>query len=112
MFSHLSYAVSVWGSSLKQHLVKRIEHLQNHAVHLLFHLHKFDHITEYYCRVGWLPFPKLVKYHSLCIIFHQFHCYGRGISLVPPIQFGWLTAYHTRTKDHFSHPVKCRLSFT
>ena len=45
VFSHLTYGVSVCGSSLKQHLVKRIERLQNHAVRLLFHLHKFDHIT-------------------------------------------------------------------
>ena len=105
VFSHFTYAVSVWGSSLKQHLVKRIKRLQNCAVHLLFHLHKFDHITEYYRHVGWLPFPELVKYHSLCIIFHQFYCYGRGIPLEPLIQFGRLTAYHSRTKDYFSHPV-------
>ena len=112
MFSHLTYAMSSWGSSLKQHLAKCLECLQNRAVRLLFHLHKFDHITEYYCRVGWLPLPELIKYHSLCIIFHQFHCYGRGIPLEPPIQFGRLTDYHTRTKDYFSHPVRCRLSLT
>ena len=76
VFSHLIYAVSVWGLPLKQHLMTRIEHLQNRAVHLLFHLPKFDHITEYYRQVGWLPFPDLIKYHSLCIMFYQFHSYG------------------------------------
>ena len=29
VFSHLSYSVSVWGVSLKQHLVKRLERLHN-----------------------------------------------------------------------------------
>lgn len=38
VFSHLTYAMSVWGSSLKQHLVGRLERLQNRAVRLLFHL--------------------------------------------------------------------------
>ena len=61
VLSHLTCAMSVWGSSLKQHLIKRLERLQNRAVHLLFHLHKFDHVTEYYCRVGWLPFSELIK---------------------------------------------------
>ena len=55
---------------------------------------------------------KSVSYHSLCIMFHQFHGYGKGIPLEPPILFGRLTDYHTRTKDFFSHPVRCRLSFT
>ena len=69
VFSHLTYAMSVWGSSLKQHLVGRLERLQNRAVRLLFHLCKYDHITEYYHRVGWLPLSQLIKYHSLCTIF-------------------------------------------
>ena len=43
--------MSVWGSSLKQHSVQRLERLQNCADRLLYHSHKFDHITEYYRRV-------------------------------------------------------------
>ena len=112
VFSHLTYAISVWGPSLKEHLAKRLEHLQNRAVCLLFHLHKFDHIIDSYHRVGWLPLSELIKHHSLCIMFHQFHGCGRGIPLEPPILFGRLTDYHTRTKDFFSHSVRCRLSFT
>jgi len=68
VFSHLSYSISVWGVSLKQHLEKCLECLQNRAVHLLFHLQKFDHVTSYYRRVSWLP-SNLIKYHSvLCFI--------------------------------------------
>ena len=112
VFSHLTYAMSVWGSSLKQHLVGHLERLQNRAVCLLFHLHKYDHITGYYHCVGWLPLSQLIKYHSLCTMFHQFRCDGKGIPLEPPIQFGRLTNHHTRTKYFFSHPERCRLSFT
>ena len=91
--------MSDWGLSLRQHLVKHLEHLQNCAVHLLFHLHKFDHIKEYYHQSEWLSFPELNQYHSLCVRLHQFHCCGRGIELEPPIQFSQLTDYHTRTKN-------------
>ena len=71
-----------------------------------------DHITGYYHRVGWLPLSQLIKYHSLCTMFHQFRCDGKGIPLEPPIQFGRLTNHYTRTKYFFSHPERCRLSFT
>ena len=64
---------------LKQNLAKCLECLQNHAVHLLFYLQKFGHITEYYHRVESYHFQK-------CFIL---------------IQFGWLTDYHTSTKDFF-----------
>ena len=103
VFSHLSYSISVWGVSLKQYLVKRLERLQNRAVRLLFHLQKFDHVTCYYRRVSWLPFSDLIKYHSMCVMFHQFRGCGKGILLKPPIQFGQLTDYHTRTKDFFTY---------
>ena len=46
VFSHLTYAISVWGVSLNQHLVECLKHLQSHSVHLLYHLHWFDHITD------------------------------------------------------------------
>ena len=103
LFFHLSYSISVWGVSLKQHLVKRLERLQNHAVRLLFHLQKFDHVTCYYRRVSWLPFSDLIKYHSMCVMFHQFRGCGKGILLKPPIRFGRLTDYHTRTRDFFTY---------
>ena len=76
-----------------------LEHLQNRAVRLLFHLHKFDHITEYYQFVKWLPFS---------IMFHQFYCYGKGIPLEPPIQFGWLTTIIPELRIFF---IPCEVSF-
>ena len=112
VLSHLSYSISAWGVSLKQHLVNHLERIQNRAARLLFHLQNFDHVICYYLCVSRLPFFDLIKYYSMCVMFHQFCGYGQGILLEPPIQFGRLTDYHTRTKDFFSHPMRCRLSFT
>ena len=46
--SHLYYAFPVWGPFLLQCHVTRIQQLQNHAVRLMYRLHTYDHITEYY----------------------------------------------------------------
>ena len=112
VFSHLSYSISVWGVSLKQHLVKRLERLQNRAVRLLFHLQKFDHVTCYYRRVSWLPFSDLIKYHSMCVMFHQFCGCGKGILLKPRPLFSLAGLLITITELKFAHTMRCRSSFT
>ena len=63
--------MSDWVLSLTQQSVQHLGHLQNHAVRLLYHLHKFDHGTEYYRQVEWLPLPKLITFHSLSVMFHH-----------------------------------------
>ena len=61
----------------------------------------------------WLPFSKFVMYHSLFLMFfHYHHDYGRAVSLEPPLQFGNLSVYLTRTKSFFAHTMRCCLSFT
>ena len=78
---------------------------QNRATRLLYHLHCSDHVTVHYRSAKWLPFSQLVKYHSVYIMFYQYHHdYGRGIPLEPPIQFGKVSKYHTRTKENFAQP--------
>ena len=67
--SHLYYALPVWGPSLLQCHVARIQQLQNRAVRLICRLHKYDHIMEYYNRLHWLKFPHLINFNSvLCFI--------------------------------------------
>ena len=118
VFSHLAYALSVWGPSVKQQSVQRLQQsvqrlqrFQNRAIRLLYHLQCFDHVTVHYRSAKWLPFS-LVKYHTVCIMFYQYHHdYGQGIPLEPPIQFGKLSKYHTRTKENFAQPLRCHLSF-
>ena len=73
VMSHLNYALPVWGTSLTQQNISRIQRLQNRAVRLLYHLNKYDHITSYYNRLQWLKFEQLVKFHTTCIMFHYFH---------------------------------------
>ena len=83
----------------------RIQQLKKRAVRLIYRLHKYDHITEYYNRLRWLKFPQLVHLTlsvlfsiSINIIqegFHFFVQFSLGIRLVTilglhhilPIQF-------------------------
>ena len=48
VLSHMQYALPVWGPSLYQHHLQRLQRLQNHAVRLIFSLNKFDHVSDYY----------------------------------------------------------------
>jgi len=78
------------------------------GVRLIYRLHKYDHITEYYNRLRWLKFPQLIHFNSVCSVFHQYqHHSSRGIPLLPPIQFGNQTCYNTRTAPYFANPVQC-----
>ena len=81
VFSHLTYALPVWGTSVKQSLTQRLVRFQNRAVRLLYNLQRMDHVTEYYRYAEWLPLPQLVMYRSLCLMFYQYHCdYARAWS--------------------------------
>ena len=42
------------------------------------------------------------------MFYHYHHDYGRAIPLEPPLQFGNLSVYHTRTKSCFAGVV-CHL---
>jgi len=46
VMSHLNYVLPVWGTSLAQQNISRIQHLQNRAVRLLYQLNEYDHITH------------------------------------------------------------------
>ena len=108
--SHLHYALPGWGPSLLQCHVTRIQWLQNRAVCLIYCLHKYDHITEYYNCLHWLKFPHLINFSSVCTMFHQCHS-TRGIPLLPPIQFGNMNNYNTRTAPYFANTIRCNLTF-
>jgi len=56
VLSHMQYALPVWGPSLYQHDLQRLQRLQNHGVHLIFSLNKFDHVSDYYKQLRWLNF--------------------------------------------------------
>ena len=112
MFSHLSYASSVWGPSLNQQFCQHLERSQNRALRLCKNLSKFDHVSSHYQSLRWLPFQQLIQFHSVGMMYHQYH-HSRGIPLLPPIKFGCCqSVYDTRVSDHFANPERFRLSFS
>jgi len=68
VLSHLSYCVTVWGPSLANTLSQRLQRMQNHAVQPCCGLRKYNHVTEFYHRLRWLPLPCFILFKSLCLI--------------------------------------------
>ena len=111
VLSHMQYALPVWGPSLYQQDLQHLQRLQNRGVRLIFSLNKFDHMSDFYKQLRWLNFSQLIQFRLVCVMFHQYHK-SKGILLQPPIQFGNITSYHTRTQPHFANLSRCRLSQT
>ena len=111
VMSHMQYALSVWGPSLTQNQLLRLQRLQNRAVRLVFSLNKGDHISEYYQELHWLRVSQLIQFRLACVMYHQYNAV-RGIMFVPPIQFGNCTLYNTRTPSYYANLRRVRLSQT
>ena len=111
MLSHIYYALPVWGPSLNVQLSSRLKRMQNRAVRLAFSLKKYDHVSDYYKRLHWLPLNQFIKFRSVCSMYKQFH-QGRCIPLEPPIQFGQSHSHHTRTSSSFARIVRYNLNFS
>ena len=62
VFSHLSYALPVWAPSLNQQLRQRLERTQNCAMRLCKNLSKFDHVSDHYQSLSWLPVQQLIQF--------------------------------------------------
>ena len=102
----------VWGLPLTQQLLQRLERMQNQAVRLCKHLSKFDHISEHYHQLKWLPLRKLIQLHSVHLMYCQYHR-TKCIPLMPPIEFGpCQSRYDTRTAAHFANPTRFRFTFS
>ena len=112
VLSRLSYALSVWGPSLSQQLLQRLERSQNRAVRLCRNLSRFDRVSGHYRALRWLPLQQLIQFRSVGMMYHQYH-HSRGIPLLPPITFGRCqSVYDTRVSDHFANPERFRLGFS
>ena len=102
----------MWGPSLTQDQLLRLQRLQNRAVRLVFSLNKYDHISEPdYQRLHWLGVSRLIQFRLTCVMYHQYNG-ARGIIFVPPIQFGNCTLYDTRTPPYYANLSSVRLSQT
>ena len=71
---------------------------------------KYDHVSDYYKRLHWLPLNQFIKFRSVCSMYKQFH-QGRCIPLEPQIQFGQSHSHHTRTSS-FARIVRYNLNFS
>ena len=76
--------------------------MQNCAVRLCYDLRKYDHVSEFYHRLQWLPLPYFIQFKSLCLMYHHYH-QVKCIPLEPPIVFGATTSYSTRTPVYFAN---------
>ena len=83
--------------------------MQNRAVCLVFSLKKYDHVSDHYKRLHWLPLDQFIKFRSVCSMYKQFH-QGHSIPLEPPIQFGQSHSHHTRTSSSFAGIVRFNLT--
>ena len=111
VLSHIYYALPVWGPSLNVQLSSRLKRMQNRAVRLVFSLKKYDHVSDHYKRLHWLPLDQFIKFRSVCSMYKQFH-QGHSIPLEPPIQFGQSHSHHTRTSSSFTGIVRFNLKFS
>ena len=85
--------------------------MQNWAVRMTMGLSRFDHVSQYYQQLSWLPVKKLIQFQSCCLMFRQYH-QVKCISLSPLIQFGCCHSHDTRTSDNFANSQRERLAFT
>jgi len=111
VFPRMDYALPVWGTSLSQHSIQRLQNLQNWAIRITMSLRKYDHVSQHRLALGWLPVATQVRYRSLCAMHHQY-CHPQSISLDPPILFGPQHSYRTRCPSYFANLPRCALSFT
>jgi len=112
VFSHLSYALSVWGAWLNQQLRQHLECSQNRTVRLCKNLSRLDHVSGHYRSLRWLPFQHLIQFWSVGMMYHQYH-HSRGIPLSPPIKFGHCQSVQdTRVFDHFANPERFCLRYS
>ena len=111
VFSHLNYSLPVWGPSLHQNHLQRLKRMQNRAVHLCRNLNKFDHVTDHYRALRWLPLEYLIQYRCLCTMNRQYHGH-RCIPLCPPLKFGRFHQHGTRVGSTFACIERYRLSYT
>ena len=82
--SHMQYALSVWGPSLSQNQLLRLQQLQNRAVRLVFSLIRNDHISDYYQELHWLKVTQLIQFRLACVMFHQYHAARGTVHLTTP----------------------------
>ena len=102
VLSQLNYALPVWGPPLSSDLINCLRRLHNRAVHVVFSLCKYDHVSSHRSRLGWLPLESTIQYRSL-LAMHQKFVGDCCLLLNPPIEFGTQHQHHTRALSSFAN---------
>ena len=101
IFSRLDYYNSLL-SGCPQHLLNRLQKVQNNAACLILKAPKTDHITPHLCALHWLPFDVRIKY-KLCSL-----CFG-AISSTGPVYLSSLFKIYTHCRQLWSSADICIL---
>lgn len=68
ILSLYSYCLIMYYPCLTQEIKERIQKTQNTCLRFIFNLRKFDHISSYFSRLGWLKMDKLVEFRILTFV--------------------------------------------
>ena len=69
VLSILNYCLSIWGSTTKTQML-RVKRLQNFAARVAIGgMHKYDHVTPLFERLGWLRMDMKFKYDICLLVF-------------------------------------------
>ena len=100
VFSRLTYALPVWGPTIDQNSLSRINRLHNRAVCITRGLHKSEHVSSHRQTIGWLSASSLIQQRTLCATLDQYT--SRSILLNPHIQYGCYHTPDTKYPLHFA----------
>ena len=65
----ISLSDFVYVPALNQHLLNRIQRIQNFYLHFSYCIRKYDHICPYYQRSDWLKIWQRFIFHLCCLVF-------------------------------------------
>jgi len=71
----------------------------------------FDHVSQHYQQLDWLPVEKLIQFQSCFLMFRQYHLV-KCFCLSPLIQFGCCHSHDTRSSDYFVNSQRVHFAFT
>ena len=68
VLSKLHYCSTVWANTSDSN-IKKLQLVQNFAAGIITGARKFDHITPYFQKLGWLSAKDHISYRDLLVMF-------------------------------------------
>ncbi|KYM96666.1 hypothetical protein ALC62_12662 [Cyphomyrmex costatus] len=73
VISLFDYSNSIYIPALSQKLLTRVQRIQNTCLRFSFNVRKYDHISPYFSRSGWLNIRQRFILHLCCLVFRLLH---------------------------------------